>query len=477
VKKFWSKYKAEIIIFGGALVVQLLALIFILWREGQIGGLFVGYHYPLFPKDPSEYLKLGQNVLRFGQFSLSDQSPFLPDSFRTPVYPVFLAGIAQVFGSLLAVSFIQDVLVALSAVLVYRLGKKFFSGAVGWLAAGLFVFEPTNLFFANTIATEPLFVFLLWLALYLFLEPAEKALSRWRIFISGLVLGLAALTRPVGQFLPLLFLLWLFWVWRPIGAKKIILAGLVFLSGFVAVIFPWSLRNKLTFDSWQISSAGTISVYGYFVPMFLAQKYNQNQDLLSQELWARFDFLDNFEYESRSLANASEINQTAREFILQDPVGFGKFYFIKTAPFFLTDGIRDYARYLKYVDLPDHNLTDLLLKGKIKEMARLAFSGNLEFNLFLLGFVLWFLAAVFMAGAVVWMFFSGHRARWLGLFFILLTAYFALVSGPVSNSRYRIPVAPAMMLLASAGAIKFLAYLRSKIKKKDYGDNRFSPSA
>jgi hypothetical protein len=81
------------------------------------------------------------------------------------------------------------------------------------------------------------------------------------------------------------------------------------------------------------------------------------------------------------------------------------------------------------------------------------------------------LAAVFMVGAVIWTFFARHRARWLGLFFILMTAYFALVSGPVSNSRYRIPVAPAMMLLASAGAVKFFVYCKDKIKKTGNGAN------
>ncbi|MBM3323997.1 hypothetical protein FJY69_11050, partial [candidate division WOR-3 bacterium] len=49
--------------------------------------------------DAPEYLRLADNLARHRLFSLDSAPPYRPDVFRTPVYPLFLAGFFLLFSS------------------------------------------------------------------------------------------------------------------------------------------------------------------------------------------------------------------------------------------------------------------------------------------------------------------------------------------------------------------------------------------
>ncbi|MDP2709121.1 MAG: glycosyltransferase family 39 protein [bacterium] len=462
-KEYSIKYRSEIIIFVFALALRLLSLVFILWREQQLGGFFRefgAYSFPLLPKDSSEYFELAKNLLNFGRFSLSSAPPLLPDSMRTPVYPAFLAAIIFIFKSTLSISMVQNVLGALSVVLFYKTARKFFSDKISKISALVFSVEPTVLYFSNVIASEQLFIFLFMLALFVFLNKGANG-RRGVFLISGFILGLAILTRPLIQFLPLLFMAMIVYWGRCWGWRKIMASISLFLLGIAITVFPWSLRNKITFDSWQISPVGAYNFYNYYVPMFLSQKYGLDLNSVMQDFKSRLAADRQSEViVYRSLANAPYFMKMAGQEILKDPASFSRFYLIKAVPFFISDGLRDISRFLEYIGPPTTNLTDLFLRGNLSEMTKIIFRGNLEFNLFMAGFTFWLAVTFFMAvGALRWIV-SKRTDKIYGLFIILLIFYFFIASGPIANGRFRLPVIPWMVALALYGIVLVGSWLK-----------------
>lgn len=102
-------------------------------------------------KDPTGYAVLAQNLLTYKAFTGVAPPPFIPDVTRAPGYPFFLASILLVARTPLAVSLVQIVLVALTSVLIFRLGKRLFSHGVGLITALLYILDPAAMLFSRSL--------------------------------------------------------------------------------------------------------------------------------------------------------------------------------------------------------------------------------------------------------------------------------------------------------------------------------------
>ena len=119
--------------------------------------------------------------------------------YTTPLYPYFLGLVYRIFGySIGAAHFIQTSLGALTPVLVYGLAREAFgsgrTAAFAGIASALYI---PLIFYENMLLGETLALFLILCALTLL----SRALNRGegvpgRAFLSGLLLGAAALLRP-----------------------------------------------------------------------------------------------------------------------------------------------------------------------------------------------------------------------------------------------------------------------------------------
>lgn len=172
-------------------------------------------------------------------------SPVTPDSQRSPGYPLFLTlfldGLSFqsfVHGVVIA----QAVLSSLSIIVAFLLFKSFLSHACA-LAASLLVAISPHLIIPNSfVITETLFCFLLLVIGYgisLFASKPSATLA----LLTGILIGLASLVRPILEFLPfVLGFLFIVQYRRKEGIRY--LAALLF--GFFLCFFPWILRNALT---------------------------------------------------------------------------------------------------------------------------------------------------------------------------------------------------------------------------------------
>lgn len=241
------RVKKPILVFGVALALRLAMSIPFIWHPEMslpAYGDAIGYH------------RIALNLIAGHGFSLYPNPPFTPDCFRTPGFPALLALLYEILGpSPLWGILANDVLASSAALLVYLIMRKRWPR--GALFAGLlYAFNPLSLVYCQELMTETLFTFSLVAGIWLLFWPGESFAWRrrtgtrrvpililqkekgfhWLLSLcGGLCLGIAALTRPVGLYLPALIL--------PFARKR----WLPGLAGFLAAVVPWFTRNWIIY--------------------------------------------------------------------------------------------------------------------------------------------------------------------------------------------------------------------------------------
>ena len=185
-------------------------------------------------------------------FDLVTGLGFDPIYKRPPGYPIFNAAALWFFGqqSLHGLLVLQHLLGVASAWLAYGLGTTLYGRPAGWLAGLLTALSGPLLVTEHYVMSETLFGFLLTAALLATLVGLRHR-RLWLLATGAVLLGAAALTRPVAQLLlPLIALLTLAaWPrWRPAG-----LAALVLVACYAATVLPWMARNAAVQQSFTLA--------------------------------------------------------------------------------------------------------------------------------------------------------------------------------------------------------------------------------
>jgi 4-amino-4-deoxy-L-arabinose transferase-like glycosyltransferase len=171
---------------------------------------------------------------RRAQFLL--QQGHLPDAFRPPVYPLFIAAIYAVVGPVPgAVRLAQALLGTATAGLLYRWLRGHVGQRGALLSLALFAVMPTFVGFTHFLFTETLYL----AGLTVVLAALTPAHGGPKSALAGAAYGLSALTRSL--LTPLL----------PLAAVGLGLATrsrrtvLAFSVVAVSVLAPWPLHNQL----------------------------------------------------------------------------------------------------------------------------------------------------------------------------------------------------------------------------------------
>jgi hypothetical protein len=197
-------------------------------------------------KDSIEYLEPALDLV--------DGQPFVLAQRRTPAYPIVMAASVALFGrDLLAITFAQQLLGVGTAALTYGIGRLAFGRAAGLLAGLGAALASPLLIYEHYLITEALFTFFLTLAIFLLVAGLRT--ERLGLFAAGgLALGLASLTRPVGQAvllaLPVALLL-CFRRWRPS-----VVAFALAAASFALLVVPWAIRNQVVYGTAGAASMG-----------------------------------------------------------------------------------------------------------------------------------------------------------------------------------------------------------------------------
>ncbi|MCC7104436.1 MAG: glycosyltransferase family 39 protein [Chloroflexi bacterium] len=222
--------------------VALVALVALVLRAAFL------FRAPMFIIGDSEnYFWPGYQLARGLGFDL--------DLRRTPLYPLFIAGVVSTIGEdLFALALAQHLLGVATAVLAALLARRLFGRWAG-LAAGLLVaLSGSQVLSEHNVMAEPLFTTLIAASALLGVVALQRtSLDRWQavcLASSGMTLALAALARPIGlALLPVLPVLLL--LQRP-GLKRWFVTTVVFAVSVSAVLVPWSVRNALQHERLSI---------------------------------------------------------------------------------------------------------------------------------------------------------------------------------------------------------------------------------
>jgi 4-amino-4-deoxy-L-arabinose transferase-like glycosyltransferase len=233
--RFKSYLVSNNLILVGIILVALLIRIRFAWP-------FLTGGYEFFMGDDDDYYRLAISLIQTGR--LEDHGLV---AYRMPIFPIFLAGIYSIFGTSPHVALYFIILVSsLTCLLVYLLAKFVFDESVGLLGAFLTAIDIDQIFYSGLILTESLFIFLVTGSL-LSLEQLRKAKSWQWVTITGLLFGLATLTRVNwGIFLPIV-VIWLVWTsfnrWQGL---KISIAISFIVIGIWSV---WLIRNYVELNA------------------------------------------------------------------------------------------------------------------------------------------------------------------------------------------------------------------------------------
>jgi 4-amino-4-deoxy-L-arabinose transferase-like glycosyltransferase len=233
-------------LFGAALILRLL----------YIG---VGIEVP--PQDTPDYDEIAHNLLA-GEGFVASSNWFGHElrAWRAPLYPLLLAAVYAVWDSHVAVQVVQAVLGAVTVILIYLLTRRLHPAAAlvaGWLAVA---YEPL-VASTNEVMTEVLFTMLLVAGVAAAIEARHRRAWYWPA-AAGILVGLAALTRPVGLLaVPAILAVsaWEDFSGRRAWQRWAPFAGLL-SAGLLAAMLPWTLRNAAVLGAFV-----PVSTHGGFV--------------------------------------------------------------------------------------------------------------------------------------------------------------------------------------------------------------------
>lgn len=432
--------KTETIIFSIGFFYRLCIFLALIWWSEQ-----AGFDYPLLGSDARGYWNLAHNIVTKYEFYTEDER--FAALRRPPGYPVFL-GAFQILPiekqtAQYATSLVQILLASISAVLLYRLLRQFASERIATGAAFFFALEPNSAYYSTLILSDALFVFLFIAFTYMFL--AKETCGAF--FYAGLLLGISMLVRPITQFFPAIAILFLLYA-RGIQRKTIVQCA-AFCIGTLLFTLPWMMRNGSVAGSFDISSSGSNTYYRYVMPSFVSWRTGEPHAALQEEFIARFDVA------AAQNINAVTFMQKETIRIISDaPLPYAFYHAIKTAPFFLGDGIREILQKTELLHAKQPNISSEFLSGNILKVTRLAMHDK-YLLIALAGGIFW---SIIFILAVVGFFHSlreksGKRA--CGIFFAAAILYFALLTGPATSTRHRMPALPFIAGLAAMGFYEF----------------------
>ena len=416
-------------------------------------GIFSDFGYPIHNGgDSSEYATLTQNLVESGTFTLGN----VPEMFRSPGYSFFLAPLYAMDSSFYLAIFVQVLLVIASAVLVYEIGVKFLPPVWASICGLFYALDPTTIFYSLAIFSDTLFVFLMLLSVWLLFIKENRGWGEYAL--AGLVLGYAALVRSAGEYLIFIIAAFaLFEGLKRVGWKKSVMSALLLVVAAYAVLTPWYVRNFEESGALGLSTTGPQALLLYDVKDYEMKKHGVTEEAFSEEIKQRLGVSDL--QELRNVAYSKGMMDIVKEKIFADPLNYGIYHVLGGVNLFLGSSIRDAS-----INLPnlEKGLSSVGLIGgndiNVKELFAKDPLGALWYAvsaepLFTFERILR-LAGLLLAGYITVYALVTRRFSLLFLLMVSIVAYTALVIGPVSYPRYRMPLEPFLYLITALGALQ-----------------------
>jgi 4-amino-4-deoxy-L-arabinose transferase-like glycosyltransferase len=359
-----------------------------------------------------------------------------PTAFRPPLFPISLAALYEVVGTHSAKTrwaagrAMEAVFGALAVLLICLIGFRLFGPGAGLLAGAIAAVYPPLILVGSSLLSESLFIPLELGAVLAALMHRDSG-HRWRwAMLSGVLLGLAELTRSNGFALALPICL-LVWSERPRWSWSAVRAPAVLLVAVVLTLAPWVIRDYHVFH--RFVPVTTEAGYG------LAGAYNP----LVQ---SRTDYPALWRFPAQDVAHVWAQYPNANEAEVSDHLMHVALDYIEAHPSSVLKTA--YWNVLRLLNLTGPGIERAFAGGE-------GYSPTLaEFSVY----AFWVVLALAIAGAFTVAARRAPRALWGCPIVVLLTTVVLL-----GLTRYRSPADPFLVLLAALGLISLTARGRAAI--------------
>jgi 4-amino-4-deoxy-L-arabinose transferase-like glycosyltransferase len=365
--------------------------------------------------DATEYNGVAQNILRDFNFASTFE-------WRCPGYPTFLAAIYYLFGTKpWLVVLLQLFLNIASVALVYGIGEALTGPGVGLLGAFLYSIDYFTLDNIVTHLPDTLMVFMLLAAVWTLLLAMRR--DRAMLYmVSGLILGLAILVKPILQYFPAAAVLFLL-VFSCAGWKRRLSMAAVFLLFLALPVAPWLGRNFIRYDHAALSAQPWYSMLYYNVALTEVSRTGRSYE----EIKAQFQ-------DQARRAGAEQVENPFDQAAIYQKISLR---YIRQYPLlFARENGKGMVRMFASTNLGKVGLVPLALAAILGVLYLFAFAGawrlTLEKN---------FIALSLLTGALL---------------------YFTLLTGVIGGARYRLPLVPFYSLLSAVGLIGIASSLRRR---------------
>ncbi len=427
-----------------------LLLIFILAltaRAGVLVAILPDSERAVLGSDTDQYLQVASILHEDGRVGIITSTGFRPEIIRTPGYPVFLALFMPVWGTrpLGAVIVTQVILGALIAVGVAVLANRLFTSSIGLAAGLIYALAPISIVLSGFAYTETLFTALLVSGVLLLIEGQDH--NKWLLsLLSGLIFGLATLTRSVGLYIfPLLVV---FLMLRG-EIKNTWRQALVMVTAFILLVGGWMARNNFYYDRYSLTVISDLNLYYYNAASLEAHRQGISIDESRKMLNERL--ADTPGDGTRWPANRE--GTIAREIIFAHPLAFA-WYNGVDALNGLRPGFSFMLKLVNHVD-DDYDPIRVFMGGDFSAMLDTLRSqdvGIVLVELYMLLFVILLVIGA-CAGAVILLI----RRRWDEVVLLgLIPALLLYLPGLASNARFRAPTEPLLAILAAVTLVELI---------------------
>lgn len=404
--------------------------------------------------DSYNYLQIADNLINHNIFSASGEGyQLIHDIRRTPTFPIFIVGLKKISNKLIWIASIILLIGSINVLLVYKICNLIFNQQkLKYLATFLVAIDIPSIYFSGVIMTESVFTFLLLISIYLFIIALKN--EKIILFIlSGLILSVAILCRPIAILLPIIFSIFLFF-----KTKKIKPVVLFFVSSFF-LVYGWMNRNKEYFNTYQLSSISSINLYFHTSASILSEAENISTEKAQLKLREKFNASHKWNGDERDIVPMINYFQNESiKMIINHPSIFIKQYLIGSVYFYVK---------------PIRNYIDSYFGINAKEYSKVAeksIQNNLLNKLFnetsLLTLILVIIQLIFSAILILGIILSFKQiiSNSIYILFLLIIIYFTLTSSITEvDGRFRLPALPFLAILSSISICKILPITDKKV--------------
>ena len=206
--------------------------------------------------DAGSYWDPAIAFLKYGDFVQLD-NPAEPDLYRTPLYPLMISALIFLFGES------PGVVISVQLILLFGVGVLFRSIVSDWLSGwedvgmALVILNPNLLGTAHLIQSETLYLCFISIGFWSLLRIVRKDFRWQNTFTIGIALALACLVKPTSQFLVIVLPIFLPIIALLAGAPssfwRLFVQGISATLMAIAIMAPWAMKLSAAGNGYSLS--------------------------------------------------------------------------------------------------------------------------------------------------------------------------------------------------------------------------------